>query len=552
MDGLSAASGCIAVISLAIQLGDSVYKLYEFFESIKDAPVYVIRLRDSVNRLRILLKEVQTLLEQQGARRYAPPPSYGICNALSVCQKTLSSLELQVARLDARMAHQRLVRMWNSVKIPADKEKVQQAHAEVEGAIAVLQLAMQMNSTQLSLAHMDQTDALAGLVQSRISAPAGPPQSLGGFEQGYAHTSQPSKGQIVSDHKWAWKTILGTFRSRTVYRKHKSSILTADDEPAGGLPLFYETTIEFIPSFGYRVFIMNVCSMYAKAENAPYFCTANVGLVGDISSWYCGENTFIYNTQDGYYCEMIVAQGPEMDLAAFVSRTLLDQPRSAEETFDLLRHPIFESLQTELMPDLTDLTFLHGVLNTYHDESATRFQVWLQVLSYFGYDVNAYLARLCEWIESGSVREKWSRPRRFVVNRGESRVSWEWEFDHQEPALELCKEFQSLLLHDQSDPWQEPYAEFYEIESYCRFPRRIRKAAKHEHLKAVRRKAKSGSRQLPGAFSCDAFGLGDEWYDDRCLDHLQLQSEEPWGCYLCTRKRRSAPLATRMFNKRKQ
>lgn len=151
MDGLSAASSCIAVISLVIQLGDSAYKLYEFFESVKNAPSDVIRLRDGIDRIRIVLKGIQSLLEQQNTRRYAPPPSHGLCSALDACRKTLLSLELQVGRLQSRMVHKRLDKVWDSLRIPADKDKIQEANAEVEGAIAVLQLAMQMNSVGLRL-----------------------------------------------------------------------------------------------------------------------------------------------------------------------------------------------------------------------------------------------------------------------------------------------------------------------------------------------------------------------------------------------------------------
>lgn len=149
MDGLSAASGCIAVISLAIQLGDSAYKLYEFFESIKNAPSNITRLRDSVNRLRIVLKEVQASLEQQSARQYVPPPSHSLCGALDACRKTSSSLELQAGCLQSRIARRFLDKAWNSLKIPADTDKIQKANAEVEGAVALLQLAMQMNSLQI-------------------------------------------------------------------------------------------------------------------------------------------------------------------------------------------------------------------------------------------------------------------------------------------------------------------------------------------------------------------------------------------------------------------
>jgi hypothetical protein len=38
MDGLSSGASILAVVSLAIQLADSVKKIYEFWESVQDAP----------------------------------------------------------------------------------------------------------------------------------------------------------------------------------------------------------------------------------------------------------------------------------------------------------------------------------------------------------------------------------------------------------------------------------------------------------------------------------------------------------------------------------
>ena len=51
MDGLSGAASVFSVVSLAIQLADGIKKLYEFCDSMQDAPEYV---RSMVQELKLL------------------------------------------------------------------------------------------------------------------------------------------------------------------------------------------------------------------------------------------------------------------------------------------------------------------------------------------------------------------------------------------------------------------------------------------------------------------------------------------------------------------
>jgi hypothetical protein len=58
MDGLSAASGVFAVVSLAVELPTAIQNLVEFCRTIKDAPDDVRSLMDELNLFAVLLKQI--------------------------------------------------------------------------------------------------------------------------------------------------------------------------------------------------------------------------------------------------------------------------------------------------------------------------------------------------------------------------------------------------------------------------------------------------------------------------------------------------------------
>lgn len=72
MDGLSAAASGIAVVSLAIQVADSVQKLHGFLKSIRDAPDEVYRLSSMLIQLKGIVDEVKAIAEKQEKLRHAP------------------------------------------------------------------------------------------------------------------------------------------------------------------------------------------------------------------------------------------------------------------------------------------------------------------------------------------------------------------------------------------------------------------------------------------------------------------------------------------------
>lgn len=173
------------------------------------------------------------------------------------------------------------------------------------------------------------------------------------------------------------------------------------------------------------------------------------------------------------------------------------------------------------------------------DNSHFRFQTWLHVLKDMGKPIEPYFDLVVQWLaiekNKNYVMNEYipnARSRQLQVSKVGHIIRWEWLFDQEEPALELCQHFQDLLL----------YNEDYGFGICLRYPRRVRKMAKRQRLANIRQERRVGSRRLPGTFEYNAFGIEDEWYNDRCVEHLQPEEiyEEPetgiWtgrGCLYC-------------------
>lgn len=68
MEGLAAASSVIAVVSIAVQLADSIQKLCDFWESVQDAPEEIRGVIDDLKVLQLVVDELRHNEEMFGPR----------------------------------------------------------------------------------------------------------------------------------------------------------------------------------------------------------------------------------------------------------------------------------------------------------------------------------------------------------------------------------------------------------------------------------------------------------------------------------------------------
>lgn len=94
MEALSGAASGIAVVSLALQLVQSIVAIRAFIKDVKDAPKELERLVDKLEQLEALLDEARKILEQRSSLQGLPfpAPSLVIFNCLKGCEKSLQPL----------------------------------------------------------------------------------------------------------------------------------------------------------------------------------------------------------------------------------------------------------------------------------------------------------------------------------------------------------------------------------------------------------------------------------------------------------------------------
>jgi hypothetical protein len=137
MEGLSAAASGIAVVSLAIQLAESIKELYEFWDSVKEAPKEIEAIVKELKLLSAVLDDIQ--LDQQ-INGIDPI----IVDILDSCVSQVESLKAIVQKLEQQcQSSSRKVRQWAALKASFQKDRIGQFRASLQETKTTLILAQQ-------------------------------------------------------------------------------------------------------------------------------------------------------------------------------------------------------------------------------------------------------------------------------------------------------------------------------------------------------------------------------------------------------------------------
>lgn len=147
MDGVS---GVFAVVSLAIQLVDSVQEARSFLKDIQNAPNELVRLGETLDQLNSVLNYVRNLLEQQFITSRLPGTPTFILHGLQDCERKLEPLkrlvdDAKVSSNQRRRAH----RAWASTKLASKKDDLQRLERQLMNAKSDLHFAVTGNLWQL-------------------------------------------------------------------------------------------------------------------------------------------------------------------------------------------------------------------------------------------------------------------------------------------------------------------------------------------------------------------------------------------------------------------
>ena len=141
MPGLEVTASAFAVVSLAIQMGESVRKVYRFWNSIQNAPVEVSRIRDDLRILETILVSVAEAHQYASLQAISSQSAAG--RGLDVCSLKVQHLCDVVERLQAGFAAGRHQRCWAMLKSAWCKRAIAETLDDLESAKATLLLTNQ-------------------------------------------------------------------------------------------------------------------------------------------------------------------------------------------------------------------------------------------------------------------------------------------------------------------------------------------------------------------------------------------------------------------------
>ena len=145
MDGVS---GAFAVVSLTIQLAETIQKIKGFYREIRNVPKELLILIQDLDRLDGCFKCVRDLIEQQNSPLNASSSSLKLVESvLGDCKTIFQELETFVNKAGGSLVRRNhLQRAWGSLKIVLKKEDIQNLQNQLRKATETLHFAISINS----------------------------------------------------------------------------------------------------------------------------------------------------------------------------------------------------------------------------------------------------------------------------------------------------------------------------------------------------------------------------------------------------------------------
>jgi len=147
MDGLSAAASGIAVVSLALQLVDSVRQIQRFLRNVSEAPKELRRLIDLLEQLELILESIGELInKQQQAGEQDVAVSETVLRAMRTCENTVKGLASIVdkARKDVE-AKSKATKTIACLRLSCKRRDVEEFERKIQEAVSLLNLTMTTN-----------------------------------------------------------------------------------------------------------------------------------------------------------------------------------------------------------------------------------------------------------------------------------------------------------------------------------------------------------------------------------------------------------------------
>lgn len=150
MEGLAGAASAISVLSLSLQLINSIKGIKTFIKNVKGAKTEVERLVEQLERLSELLEEIRQVTDFQASQfhKHLQSSSKSILKCLKSCERQLELLKSFVKRYQG--LHQNSLskkeKVWSSVKLGLRANDIAGFENRIEHEIMSLTTALSLNS----------------------------------------------------------------------------------------------------------------------------------------------------------------------------------------------------------------------------------------------------------------------------------------------------------------------------------------------------------------------------------------------------------------------
>ena len=153
MEALSGAASGIAVVSLTIQLIQSVALIREFIKDVKGASKELYRLVGKLELLNALLEDAQKVLEQQSSLldMHFPGPSMAIFKCLQDCEKSIEPLVEIVKKLSLPQSQSSssTSRLKSEIKLGLRTKEITTLETRIQHDIDLLTTSLSVNQNSI-------------------------------------------------------------------------------------------------------------------------------------------------------------------------------------------------------------------------------------------------------------------------------------------------------------------------------------------------------------------------------------------------------------------
>ncbi|KAH8728063.1 hypothetical protein GQ44DRAFT_609998 [Phaeosphaeriaceae sp. PMI808] len=147
MEGLAGVASGMAVVSLSIQLIESVDKARTLILNVKEAPSELERLAMLLARLGAVLQEVRNLLEKQASQpKPFPEASPVIVVCLESCENTLKPLDELLQKFQKTPEGSAIAQLRKDVKVALKTKDIAAFEKRIRHEIEYLHMALTTNA----------------------------------------------------------------------------------------------------------------------------------------------------------------------------------------------------------------------------------------------------------------------------------------------------------------------------------------------------------------------------------------------------------------------